>query len=382
MFVPFRLACPPGARGYLARVLRALDGWRIAGAAGAAVLLSLGVLVSPSLLDFFSPAEVAVAWLEHLAELGVLAAGLLLAYTLLDEALPRTLQLRLALLCALLFVAACGLAVLLYAYYAHGFEHLPPPLRLLSDALHFGLPAVFLAIIADLHQRSLRADCAAYAAELARVQQDQGDAEQQLALLQAQIEPHFLFNMLGNVRRLYRTRPEDGAGAIDSLMRYLRSVMPQVRNTNGTLGDEIALVRAYLELYRIRMGPRLAFTIECDARLLQLQFPPMLAMTLVENAIRHGVERAGGGHVLVRARTGRATLELEVIDDGPGFGGAASSGTGVGLVNVRRQLAARYAGRGRLALTAVPPHGACAHITLPLGAVPAASPPRPGTQEA
>jgi signal transduction histidine kinase len=368
------LARQLGIRGYAARVLRALDRRRMAGAALTALLLSLGALVSPSLLDFFSPAEIALAWLEHLAELAVLAAALLLVYTLLDEGLPPAWPMRLAILCALLFLAAAGLAVLLYAYYAHGFGHLPPPLRLLSDAMYWGLPAVFLAVIADLHQRSLRADSAAHAAELARVQQGQGDAEQRLALLQAQIEPHFLFNMLGNVRRLYRTRPREGAEAIESLMHYLRRVMPQVRNATGSLGDEMELVRAYLELYRIRMGSRLAFDIECDASLHALAFPPMLVMTLVENAIRHGLEPAGGGRVLVRVRRHRDTLEVEVIDDGLGFGGAPSSGTGVGLANVRRQLAARYPGRGRLALTAGQPRGARARISLPLEAVPGSSP--------
>jgi sensor histidine kinase YesM len=365
-----RLALQPRARGYAARVLRALDGRRIAGAALTALLLSLGTLVSPSVLDFFSPAEIVVAWLEHLAELAVLAAGLLLVYTLLDEGLPRALPLRLVILCTLLFAAAVGWALLLYAYYAHGFAHLPPPLRVLSDALHWGLPAVFLAVIADLHQRSLRAESQAHAADLARVQQGQGDAEQRLALLQAQIEPHFLFNMLGNVRSLYRTQPQEGAEAIDSLMRYLRTVLPQVRNASGTLGDEMGLVRAFLELYRIRMGSRLSFDIESDAALHVLPFPPMLVMTLVENAIRHGLEPAGGGRVQVRARRNRDLLEVEVIDDGVGFGGAASSGTGVGLVNVRRQLDARYAGRGRLALTAVPPRGASARISIPLQPAP------------
>ncbi|MEJ5989780.1 histidine kinase [Ramlibacter sp. PS3R-8] len=366
MLGTLRLAFQPGDRAYGVRVLHALDARR-AGAAGlTALLLSLGALVSPALLDFFSPAEIALAWLEHFAELAVLAAGLLLVYTLLDEALPVAMPMRLALLCVLLFASATGFALLLYAYYAHGFGHLPPPLRLLSDALHWGLPAVFLVVIADLHRRSLRADSATHGANLARVQQGQGDAEQRLALLQAQIEPHFLFNMLGNVRRLYRTRPQEGAEAIDSLMRYLRTAMPQVRNATGSLGDELELVRAFLELYRIRMGARLAFEIDADASLLALAFPPMLAMTLVENAIRHGVEPAGGGLVRVTARRTREALQVEVADDGVGFGGAASSGTGVGLVNVRRQLAARHGGRARLTLSASRPRGATACIELPL----------------
>ena len=352
--------------GYLARVVRALTWPRVAAAAVTVLLLSVGTVVSPALLGFLSPAELALAWLEHLLEIAALAAGLVLAYTLLDEALPPAQPMRLALLCGLLFLCACALALLLHAYYARGFQHLPPPLRLLSDAFHWGLPAVLLAAIADIHQKALLADSRAHAAELARVQQRQGEAEQQLALLQAQIEPHFLFNMLGNVRRLYRTQPEAGADAIDSLMRYLRTAMPQLRNPNGTLGDEFELVRAYLELHRIRMGERLEFSVQADAPLLPVVFPPLLVVTLVENAIRHGLEPAGGGRVHVSARREGAWMEIEVSDDGLGFAGTASSGTGVGLANVRRQIAARYAGRARLTLLAGEPRGARACIRVPL----------------
>jgi hypothetical protein len=241
-------------------------------AALATLLLSLGALVSPTLLDFFSPAEIAwpgsSTWPNWPS-----GAGLLLVYTLLDEALPRALPMRLAICCAPAVhrrqragpAAVCLLRARLHAPAA--------PLRLLSDAMSWGLPAVFLAVIADVHQRALRADSAAHAADLARVQQGQGEAEQQLALLQAQIEPHFLFNMLGNVRRLYRTSPQAGAEAIDSLMRYLRTAMPQVRNASGSLGDEMELVRAYLELYRIRMGDRLAYAIEAMPALQALAVP-------------------------------------------------------------------------------------------------------------
>jgi sensor histidine kinase YesM len=345
---------------------RTLDARRIAAVSLTTLLLSLGTLVNPALLDFFSPAEIALAWLEHLVELAVLAAALLGVYTLLDRALPAGVPIRLVAICFVLFLSATGMAVLLYAYYAHGFAHLPSGLRLFSDSLHWGLPAVFLAVIADVHQRALRTDSAAHIAELARVQQGQGEAEQQLALLQAQIEPHFLFNVLGNVRRLYRTDAQAGADAIGSLMRYLRTALPQVRNASGSLGDELELVRAYLELYRIRMGQRLAFDIEADPQLHEIAFPPTLVMTLVENAVRHGVEPAGGGLIQVRAQRLGDMLSVEVADNGAGFGAAASSGTGVGLANVRRQLAARYPGVGRLTLHAAQPRGARARISVPV----------------
>ena len=372
------LAPPRGDASFIARVACALPWQRLAAVAPAValvvLLLSLGPLVSPALLDFFSPAELALAWLAHLVELAVIAAVLLATFTVLDEWLPRSMPLRLTGICALLFVLSVVLAVLLHAYYADGFEHLPPPLRMLADSLHWSLPAVFLALIADVHQRALQTDSAAHAAELARAQQQHSESEQQLALLQAQIEPHFLFNMLGNLRRLYRTRPEAGAEAIGSLMRYLRTALPQLRSSRASLGEEISLVRAYLDLFQLRMGAQLSFSIEIDTALNDAEFPPMLLITLVENAIKHGLEPAGGGHIEVRARRRRDLLEVTVLDDGVGFGATASTGTGVGLVNVRRQLVARYQSRAQLTLEGREPRGARATITVPLGSVSAAEP--------
>jgi signal transduction histidine kinase len=350
-------------------LVRAFDPQRLAAVALVTLLMSLGALLNPALLDFFSPAEIAFAWLEHLAELALIAMALLAAFTVADEALPRSMPLRLAALCVILLALSPVLAVLLHAYYAGGFEHLPPPMRVAADSLRWGLPAAFLAAIADAHQRALQTDSAAHAAEVARAQLSQGESEQHLALLQAQIEPHFLFNVLGSIRRLYRTRPQAGSEAIESLMRYLRTALPQLRSRRASLDEEIASVRAYLELFRLRMGPQLGFSIGVDAGLNDVEFPPTLLITLVENAIRHGLEPAGGGHVAVRAQRRDGMLEVAVADDGVGFGAMASSGTGVGLANIRRQLAARYQGRARLALEAREPRGARVTIVTPLCSV-------------
>lgn len=363
------IALPRAGRGdasLVVRVAHAVDRQRMAAVALVTLLLSLNALVSPGLLDFFSPLEIALAWLEHLAELAVIAVALLAAFTLLDEALPRSMPLRLAVVSALLLALSIALAVLLHAYYAGGFAHLPPALRILADSLRWGLPAVFLALIADVHRRALQIDSAAHAAEIARAQLKQGESEQQLALLQAQIEPHFLFNVLGNVRRLYRTRPQAGAEAIRSLTRYLRTALPQLRSRRASLGEEVTVVRAYLDLFQLRMGEQLSFSIETDATLHDAEFPPMLLITLVENAIKHGLEPAGGGHIEVRVQRRRNLLEATVSDDGVGFGATASSGTGVGLVNVRRQLTARYQNQARLILEAREPRGAVATIVIPL----------------
>ncbi|HEY1459533.1 MAG TPA: histidine kinase [Casimicrobiaceae bacterium] len=307
-----------------------------------------------------------LAWLDHFVELAAIATALTLAYTLLDEALHRQTWSRLTILCATLAGLSVLLTLLLYAYYAHGFDYLPPPLRLLADSLRFGLPAIFLVLIADVRRHALEIDSAARAAEVSQAHLEKDESEQQLALLQAQIEPHFLFNVLGNVRRLYRTQPQAGSETIVNLMRYLRAALPQLRSHDATLGDELELVRAYLALFQVRIGARLAFRIEVDPALRDLQFPPMLLTTLIENAIKHGVEPAGGGNICVRAHRRRDTLEVAVIDDGVGFGTAPGSGTGVGLANVRRQLAARYNSRARLVLEAGTPRGASATIMIPL----------------
>ena len=353
MLVHKRSARRLGDDHYIRRVVRAFDRRRVGAVALVTLLLSVGVLASSNLLDFFSPAEITLAWFEYLVELAVLAAVLTIAYTLLDEAMRRQrMWLRLAISCVVLFGLSVVLTLLLYGYYAHGFDHLPPLLRLLADSLRLGLPAVFLVLIADAHRRALQVDSSAHAAEVSRTQLGQDEAEQHLALLQAQIEPHFLFNVLGNVRRLYRTQPKAGSETIASLMRYLRAALPQFRSQSTSLGGELELVRAYLDLLQVRMGTRLTFSIETDPTLEDVEFPPMLLLTLVENAIKHGLEPVGGGSVCVRAHRYRHTLHVVVLDDGAGLGAAASGGTGVGLANVRRQLAARYKSEARFTLEA------------------------------
>ena len=351
---------------YVRRVIRALNGRRIAVVALVTLLLSAEALSNRELLAFFSPTEIALTWLDELAELSVVAAALTIAYTLFEQALwrqPRTR--RVIMCCALVFGLSATVTLLLYGYYAHGFDHLPPVLRMLADSLRFGLPAVFLVLIADVHQRALEIDWAAQAAEIARAQLGNDETEQQLALLQAQIEPHFLFNVLGNVRRLYRTQPKAGAEVISSLMRYLRAALPQLRSQNATLDDELELVRAYLDLLPVRMGERLAFFIDADLAHDSVEFPPMLLITLVENAFKHGLEPLGGGTVCVQARGDGNMLQVSVTDDGIGVGAAPSGGTGVGLVNVRRQLAARYGKHARLTLERVHPRGTRARISMP-----------------
>ena len=355
---------------YLARVVHALGWERWAVVLLMTFLWSTRRLFTADMLDFFTPVEIAFLGIELFAEMAVIAATLMLGYTLLDEALPRLARLRLAILCATLLGLSAAMTALLYAYYGHTFDDLPPALRLFSDSLRLGLPAVMLAAVAHMHHRAMRTESTAQAEERSHAQLGLYEAEQQLALLQAQIEPHFLFNVLGNVRRLYRKQPEAGAKTIASLMRYLREALPRLRSQRAQLRDELELVRAYLDLFQVRMGERLSYSIDADPALDGIDFPPMLLLTLVENAIKHGIEPSGrGGHVQVRARRAGKSLEVAVIDDGAGFAAASSGGSGVGLVNLRRQLAARYGEQARLVLEPQEPSGVRARIVIPWRAV-------------
>ena len=192
--------------------------------------------------------------------------------------------------------------------------------------------------------------------------------EAQLSALNAQIEPHFLFNTLAHVKRLYETTPERGRDMLGRLIAYLRAALPNMRRGASTLGDELELVRSYLAILQMRMGERLAFDIDAEPALLGTPLPPMVLPTLVENAIKHGLAPLPeGGRIRVGARRDAGALVLEVADDGRGFVG--SGGSGVGLANTRARLAAMFGARAALELEAAQPRGVVARLRVPLTAV-------------
>jgi LytS/YehU family sensor histidine kinase len=183
--------------------------------------------------------------------------------------------------------------------------------------------------------------------------------------LQAQVEPHFLFNTLSNVRRLGQTDAAAGRAMLGQLTRYLRAALPRMRADDSTLAEEIDLVSAYLGVQKIRMGERLEFAIDAPTALLAARVPPMMLATLVENAIKHGIAPlAEGGAIRVKAESAPGALILTVADSGRGF--RAESGSGVGLANVRARLAALYGERAALELRANAPRGVVASIRLPV----------------
>jgi hypothetical protein len=200
--------------------------------------------------------------------------------------------------------------------------------------------------------------------------------EAQLKMMQAQVEPHFLFNTLASVDHLIETDPARAAKMQKNLIQYLRAALPQMREGSTTLGKEIALCRAYLEILKVRMDDRLQVALTVPQGLQSARFPPMMLQTLVENAIKHGLEpKAEGGALTLSADIANGNLRVTVADTGLGFGAGSRPGTGVGLANVRERLAGLYGGRARLTVEANSPSGTIATIEVPysidLGAGPA-----------
>jgi LytS/YehU family sensor histidine kinase len=185
--------------------------------------------------------------------------------------------------------------------------------------------------------------------------------------LQAQIEPHFLFNTLANVRALVETGSPQAAPVLRSLIAYLRAAMPRLQSQTASLGDELGLVRAYLELMHLRMPDRLKFEIDLAPELLSLRFPPMALLTLVENSVRHGIDPSEeGGVIAITGATieGKQRVRVSVSDSGVGL--TQSGGTGTGLRNLRERLKVFYGESARLDLAEIAPHGLRAEIEFPI----------------
>ena len=203
-------------------------------------------------------------------------------------------------------------------------------------------------------------------------------AEARMAAMQAQVEPHFLFNTLASIDHLIETDPPRASRMQKNLIALLRASMPTLREANGEgagggvrdLGRELSVIRPYLEILKVRMEERLETEIAVPEGLLSAQFPPMMIQTLVENAIKHGLEpKAEGGSLRVSAEIVHGKLAVTVADTGLGFGRAATAGTGVGLANVRERLKMLYGTQASLTLAENRPAGTVATITVPYRAV-------------
>ncbi|MDP9044994.1 MAG: histidine kinase, partial [Pseudomonadota bacterium] len=211
---------------------------------------------------------------------------------------------------------------------------------------------------------------AAEAAETAESEQLKRQVvEARMAAMQAQVEPHFLFNTLASIDHLIETDPPRASQMQRNLIALLRASMPTMRENHPaahSLGREMAVIRPYLEILKVRMEDRLQIRIDVPDGLLSADFPPMMIQSLVENAIKHGLEpKAEGGELSVRAEIVHGTLAVTVADTGLGFGRAATAGTGIGLDNIRQRLQLRYGARASMTVAENTPSGTRVTLVVP-----------------
>jgi hypothetical protein len=193
--------------------------------------------------------------------------------------------------------------------------------------------------------------------------------EARMAAMQAQVEPHFLFNTLASIDHLIETDPARASQMQKNLIALLRASMPTMRENHPTahnLGREMAVIRPYLEILKVRMEDRLQTRINVPDGLLSADFPSMMIQSLVENAIKHGLEpKAEGGTLDVKAEIVHGKLAVTVADTGLGFGKAATAGTGVGLANIRERLQLLYGNKASMTIGENTPSGTVVTITVP-----------------
>ncbi|MBS0579250.1 MAG: histidine kinase [Proteobacteria bacterium] len=202
----------------------------------------------------------------------------------------------------------------------------------------------------------------------ARIDTASRDAElkqARLQLLRAQIEPHFLFNTLATIHALARSERAAAIELIDNFMQYLAAALPKLRHEESALADEMQLIDAYLAIYQVRMGRRLSYEIALPPELAAIRVSTMILLTLVENALKHGINPAiEGGCIRVSATRERSVLVLRVADSGQGM--QTQHGQGSGLANARLRLMMRYGSEASLSLGPAEPRGVTATVRIPM----------------
>jgi hypothetical protein len=244
--------------------------------------------------------------------------------------------------------------------------HLRPQMMGLIVLLVEGLLCgPWIALGAMLRQRDIFARHQALAFELERSELERKALDARLRLLQAQVKPHFLFNTLANVQALVDAGSPQASRVLASLIAYLRAAVPRMQAEAATLAQELELVRAYLEIMQMRMPDRLQFALNMEPATAKLQCPPMSLLTLVENAVQHGIDPSEiGGRIDLDVWVREGRCHVRVVDTGVGLK-SAGGGLGTGLSTLRERMQLAFGGDARFHLTEVDPHGVCAELSFP-----------------
>jgi hypothetical protein len=328
------------------------------------LVLATQILFQPGIFQDYEIADTLRAFVEYFVEAFLIGLATLAAVTSVNAIFAGEGFLRAAALAAAVALGvAMGVAAGLAFRYGEG--PYPNALYIAGETIRWMVLAGMVTLIDEIRRRERAAIDALHRLEVDRIAIEKQRVEARLQVMQAQIEPHFLFNTLATVKRLYRTDHTSGTRMLDSLMQYLRAALPRLREDEATLGDEVDLIGAYLDILRIRMGERLRYSMEVPPEARKVSFPSMMLITLVENAIKHGIAPSmDGGVIDVRVELDARRLQVDVADTGVGF--KASSGSGIGLANIRARLAAIFGAGAELALFANEPRGVVARIVAPL----------------
>ena len=239
-----------------------------------------------------------------------------------------------------------------------------------TDHANWLLPAVILAFMfatvlpAAIDLEIRHRTQASLAAEASKHKMERQMLEARLAALQGQIEPHFLFNTLANTRALIHQDAAMAEQMLNHLIAYLRAAMPDMRLSTTTLGQELDRAAAYLQIFQIRLGARFQFSVQATDEVRSCLIPPLAVMSLVENAIKHGIEpQPGEVRIDISASSEAGQLQIKVSDNGRGF--QDELGSGVGLLNVQERLLALFGDQAELQLQPRDIGGVCASISLP-----------------
>jgi Histidine kinase len=273
-------------------------------------------------------------------------------------------------------VAAVGVAVPVLVFAAYVLRALPTGAYFWTSADRLEgfvgftflgtLLAPWIALSALVRQREAWAREQALAFELERSEMARQALDARMRLLGAQVQPHFLFNTLANVQALVETGSPRAAMLLQNLTAYLRAAVPRLDDAHATLGQELDLVNAYLALMQMRMPDRLQFALHIGADTQQLPCPPMTLLTLVENAVRHGIDPSEeGGRIDITTTQHAGHCHVSVVDTGVGLQ-ASGSGLGTGLATLRERLQLAFGGAATLVLSGVVPHGVRVELSYPL----------------
>ena len=339
---------------------------RMAFTVAVCAVVSSQVFFQPTLFTPFDLEGIARAWLDYFGETLVMGLPVMLGATLAEViVVGRSRWISVPILTVAMTIGAIAGALLLIPYYDSPLDSAFDR-RFVSDVVYWLLIGAGIVLIYVLQQRAAAAAAAAHQAQLDQIALSKQMLEAQLQVMRAQIEPHFLFNSLANLKRLTQMDVTGGVSMLDNLVHYLRAALPRMREERTTLGQEADLVHAYLKVLQIRMGDRLGFAIDVPYALSIEPFPPMMLLTLVENAIKHGLNPSPhGGTITVKGERRGRGFALHIADTGVGFGIAATGGTGVGLANTRARLAALYGDAASLELAPNAPSGVVVTINVP-----------------